>query len=285
MASTSHNKILVLDNDECIGAWSFASGLHSLFSSYIPTNTGIKTDICIQVLKSGLLKYYFNNGGARPGTKDTLKLAKISKDIGTIDKVIMYTSASNNNGWVDFLKECLEEFADVKGVYDLVLHKDNSSKVVISDGATYKYMSLVLEKLQYSKNTEIFMVDDKPHNIIGDAVKIAVSQYRHIVDKKYIVEMIDEFISTLQPMCSNPSTFWYSLKELILGDKGFKYDVYFNTQVLKCPLDQLLDKNLIEKCARMFIFNINTVQPICSKDTYDIIDQHSTLKLQRCSSV
>ena len=252
--TTNHIKqVLVLDNDECLGAWSFASGLHHVFSTYIPKNTGISIKVCLEILKKRLITYYFSNGGARPGTKDTLKLAQLYKQLGYIDKVIMFTSATNNNEWVEFLKDCLEEFADTKGVYDLVLHKNNTSCSIAPDGSTYKCMNVVLEKLLYSStDTIVCIVDDKPQNVLGNAIKVKVSPYRHVVDEDIILLMMHELINDLKILCTKSDKFWSIFVENIIGDKGYKHDVLMNTNVFKCPLNQLTDTNLIENCTKMF---------------------------------
>ena len=264
--------VFVLDNDECIGAWSIASAIHSLFATYVPKNTGIPKSDCLKVLKSALVKYYFSNGGARPGTKATLKLIKFYKDVGMIDKVIMFTSSNNGLGWVNFLKECLEEYVDAPGLYDLVLHRDNTPSSVSSDGATMKSLDLVRNKLGFqNEKTSIIMIDDKPHNIIGEGARIRVSPYRHIVDEKHIDKMIDDVIDTLELMyvftekTYAPKRLRHIIKHTILIDNdGIKREVSENTHIHRCPINQLNDTNLIENGVKAFMDHITPLSLVRS---------------------
>jgi hypothetical protein len=293
---TKNNKtekiILIIDNDECLGAWSMASAIYNIFSGFISNKTGIKVSKCKKVLKYYLIKYYFTNGGARPGTKDTLRLAKFYKDTGYIDSVIMFTSAKNENEWVSFLKECLEEYAGVEGLYDHVLHKNNSESKLSPDGSTVKCMNMVRKKLKYNKNSKIIIIDDKPQNIIGECIKVAVSEYRHILKEKYISDMIDNIIETLQlnyiPVNGVETVSPNSLKNIIkysilVDENGLKQDIKDNIEIHMCSLDQLDDTSLIKNCAMTFIDNLSPPIKLSRSLTYN--NQPLSFKLKRAISL
>jgi hypothetical protein len=260
---TQKYTVFVLDNDECIGAWGLASGIHQFFVEYISVNSGIAVEKCVQVLKTCMIKYYLSNGGARPGTKETLKMIKYYKDIGLINKVVMFTSANNKNKWVEFLKDCLEDYAQVNGLYDLVLHRDNTNSRVSDDGATIKSLDMVKNKLVLDgKNTKIIMFDDKPQNIEGTGVRIGVSPYRHVINANHLDEMIDKTLDILNTMYKPiegkktfpPIRFVNILKNAILFDKsGRDTDVNANLFIHNCPVNQLDDTNLIKEGVKAFM--------------------------------
>ena len=268
MTSHESNKniqVFVFDNDECIGALSLASAIHSIFATYVPKNTGILEKDCLSVLKGCLIKHYFSNGGARPGTKAILNLVKLYKEIGIIDKVVMFTSAPNGLGWVDFLKECIEDYCECPGLYDLVLHRDNTPVTLSSDGATVKSLDLVRRELGIEeKKNSIVMFDDKPHNIRGEGARVDVTPYRHVVEEKHINDMLDDVIDTLQKMyirtewkTYTPDQLRPNIKNIILVDKnGLPREVRVNTCIYHCPLDQRTDTNLIEKGVKAFMEHI-----------------------------
>ena len=253
--------VIVLDNDECIGSWSIASAIHNIFADYIPKNTGLQVSECLRLLKDCLIKYYLSKGGARPGTKETLKLLKFYKDAGYIDRVLMFTSSPNLNDWVNFLKDCLEHYADVKGLYDCVLHRENTDVKVSADGATVKCLDMVREKIGL-KNSKIIIIDDRPHNVRGEGVRIDVTPYRHVVDQENLSNMIDEIIDTLQNMYKPingvktypPKLFRKILKDTIfVSPNGIKKEINDNLLVHRCPIDQMDDKNLITNGMMMVI--------------------------------
>jgi hypothetical protein len=255
--------VFIFDNDECIGAWTLASSIHGVFSDYVPKATGIPVSDCLRVCRDSLVKHYFPNGGARPGTKETLQLVKFYKDLGKIDRVVMFTSAPNANEWVHYLKGCLEQYSGVEGLYDLVLHKGNVEVKIAKDGATLKCLDTVLERLNLPKeNTKIVMVDDRPHNIRGGCVRVAVSAYRHIINASHIEAMIDETLGTLQeiyrPVYGKktypPKMLSKMLKHSFLVDvNGIKKDISDNINIYNCPVDQLDDTNLMVEGTKAFL--------------------------------
>ena len=287
--------VLVLDNDECLGSWGLASGIHSFFVYYIPVHTGIPVSECLKALKTSLVKHYFRNGGARPGTKNLLKLIQMYKYLGMVNNVSMFTSSSNKYDWVVFLKECLEEYAGTSGVYDSVFHNDNTLSSISSDGATLKSMSLLCTRLSLEENkTRIIIIDDKPHNIRGSGIRIPVSPYRHVVDEIHVNRLLDDVFDVLQGIYSPivgiktypPDNFRKCIKNLVLVDKnGRKQDVYDNLHIHKCPLDQMNDTDLIEQSSKAFVKHILPVALIRSTSDNSFITIPSPISMKRSSSL
>ena len=129
----------------------------------------------------------------------------------------MYTSASNyaadgKFGYVHFLKECVEHYCGCRNIYDKVLHRNNVIARTASCGATIKDLANALltscqrktlvsyertkEKYKLNKyvnafTKNVFMVDDKPHNIKCRSGKaIGVSSYDFEGHPKYLVKCI-----------------------------------------------------------------------------------------------
>ena len=259
-------KVFVLDNDECLGQFGLLSGLYSLFVTYVSIHTGIPLHLCLQVLKKYVITYYLANGGARPGTKDTLRLLQQYKDNKLIDKVVMFTSAKNTNNWVLFLKDCLESYAGVVGLYDLIVHRDILIPSPAPDGATFKDLELVRFRLDITSDSPLFMIDDKPHNILGEGTRIPVTPYRHVVQYQDLGNLIRDSLTELQtlfipgPERYPPTNFICSLQTLIQSE--VEKDIKYNTLLHKCPINQLNDTSLIQACYRIFIKEIQPPIPL-----------------------
>ena len=246
--------VIVLDNDECLGFWGIASAIYEIYASYVPVNTNIPTNECLKVIKNLLVKHYLENGGARPGTKKLLKILKTYKDIGIVDKVVMFTSSRNNNNWVDSLKDMLEEYSKTKDLYDLVINRDNTYLESAPDGSTLKNVDIVLTKLNLNKeNTKIIILDDKPQNIKGTNFILGISPYRHIVDDIHIKNIIDESLDILDKLYKvkeGEKTFKPSLlnnlikHSLLIDENGIKKEIRDNLAIYKCSINQLDDTQL-----------------------------------------
>ena len=273
MSTTTSNceyrrTVLLVDNDECIGAWSLASAIHGLFTTYIPTHTGIPVETCLQIFKKNLIIHYLSNGGARPGTKSTLQLAKTHKDAGNIDHVVMFTSCSNKNGWVVFLKECIEEYAGVSGIYDYVFHRDNTPAETAQNGATVKCLTAARKRLGYSPTDKVIIIDDSPQNVRGTGHRVAVTKYRHIVGKTHIEDLIVSALNDLQAIWTAspgkiaPKRFAPLLVDTVINAKdGYADGVRFNMN-RGYAVNQMDDSNLMATVSKAFLELVPTMIPL-----------------------
>lgn len=193
-------KIIVLDNDECLGQF----GLFSSLYVYSRMNKDpYKVDL--GELKKSCVKYLFPNGIARPHLKELFNFLKFLKKNSKIDGVVMYTSAPNNlsdgkTGYVYFLKDCIELYCDSLDIYDKILHRNNVIAKTSKCGATIKDLGNVLltyqqrkylnggntnekRRLNHKVNTithNVIMIDDKPKNIRARSGKaIGVFPYEY----------------------------------------------------------------------------------------------------------
>lgn len=261
------DSVVATDMDQCIGFFNFASAIHGLFTTYIPKTTGISLNKCVNIFKDIMVKYYLPNGGARPGTKEILQMMNFYKNSGYIRSVVMFTSSTNNNNWVFCLKDCLEEFANVKGLYDLVLHRDNTEAKVSVDGATIKCLNMLREKLGVGLDVKVVIIDDKPHNIKGDGEIIPVTPYSHIVSRTVLSAMLDDAFDKLDN-AYKPKIGTYppiSLKKMVKntcldGPTGINTEIKNNFR-LGYPIDQLDDTDLIEKSLIIFMDHIK-IKPL-----------------------
>ena len=193
-------KIIVLDNDECLGQF----GLFSCLYVYARmTRDPYKIDL--NELKKSCVRYLFPNGVARPYLRELFNILKYLKENNKIDGVVMYTSAPNNlsdgkSGYVYFLKECIELYCNSPNIYDKVLHRNNVIAKTSKCGATIKDLGNVLlthqkrrvlagkdtadkRRINHKVNTmthNIIMIDDKPRNIRSRSGRaIGVSPYEY----------------------------------------------------------------------------------------------------------
>jgi hypothetical protein len=220
--------------------------------------------------------YYLAYGGARPGLKEMLKLLSHYKDTGKVFKIVMYTSARNGLDWVNFLKDCLEGFAEVDGLFDLVLHRGNSPQNITREGSTVKDMKFMCNKLKVEyKDTRIIMFDDKPHNIRDAHITIGMKEYRHIIEPKYLKMLILNTLRGLENIYKNesgtygPLLFYKNLETVIL--EGREEDVRDNKRIFKCPINQSDDTELVTKSFNAFLNIIEPTQLERSSSFTDII--------------
>ena len=193
-------KVVVLDNDECMGQFGFLSLFHQ-----IPFNIKGLPKVKREDLVNSVSKYILGGGAIRPYAAKLLKLLHSLKKQKKIDAVVMYTSASNTAGYVHFLKDCLEKYSDTIGVYDDVIHYRSVRSVRAEDGATRKDFKNVLLRLLskngikgpfqrnvvYNATRNIVMFDDRPYNInIRGGKVIGVEQYCRTISMENMLKVI-----------------------------------------------------------------------------------------------
>ena len=139
-------RAVALDNDETTGSWGRASLLYRLWVNVV----GRKPSV------DDFVDHYLAYGGARPGLANLLRELDQLKQNGSIDEVVMFTSASDKDGWVSFLKECLERFGHTPGLFGRVLSMQGNSARA-ANGRMLKDLSLVSPDPFH-----VVLVDDKP---------------------------------------------------------------------------------------------------------------------------
>ena len=253
-------KIVVLDNDECLGQF----GLFSCLYVYSRMTQDPYT-VNLNDLKKSCVKYLFSNGIARPYLKELFNILKFLKKNKKIDGIVMYTSAPNNlsdgkSGYVYFLKDCIELYCNCIGLYDKVLHRNNVIAKLSKCGATIKDLGNTLLtqqqrkilggkdtsekiKLNYKVNVmthNTVMIDDKPRNIrVRSGRAIGVTPYEYEGNSRIFKKCIQSVPNLRQKLeyyrdPENPKISVYQglLKEAHENDKNY-YRQKNNNELLK----------------------------------------------------
>jgi hypothetical protein len=259
--SIVYPKIIVLDNDECLGQFGLFSSLY-----VYARNTRDPYKIDLQELRNACVKYLFPYGVARPRLLELFMLLKKLKKSGKLDGVVMYTSAPNNltdgrGGYVHFLKDCIEQYCNCQGIYDKILHRNNVVAKVSSCGATIKDMGNALltscQRKQLMNNTytkekrkistyvnnytkHMLMIDDKPNNIRCRSGKVmGVTSYEFEGNSKIFKKCIDSVKNFKQKLESyrDPDNQQMSVYDGILQEADENYKTYYghknNTDLVK----------------------------------------------------
>ncbi len=157
-------KVVALDLDETTGFWGPGSLLFKVFKVFRkqPPPTAL------------FVQSYMEKGGARPYLRDLLQTLREWKESGRIDEVAIFTSASNSDGWIDYLTMCLGEYSECAGLFGRSIVREDAPEVSTGGGdiRTQKDLS----RLSKDPNT-VVLIDDKPKYALNGRV-IAVPEYR-----------------------------------------------------------------------------------------------------------
>lgn len=181
--SKKKHRAVVLDLDETTGAWGAGSVAFKMFHKFASKAPPIDM----------FVRHYLECGGARPWLKELLKTLEEWKRIDRIDEVAIFTAASNSNGWVTFLQECMELYAQTPGLFETCIARDeNSPLAVLESGGvrTVKDLSLVSPDAEH-----VVLIDDKPEYALNGYV-IGVSEYTQDVCITGLMEWMKTAIPT-----------------------------------------------------------------------------------------
>lgn len=184
----THNplKVVCLDLDETLGYFGPGSILFSIMNEY---DTKIHPDEIFQ-------KYLKEYNGIRPGTIELLRTLYDLKKKKYIDKLCIWTAASNHMKWVTFLVNSLCKISSIPiDAFDIILTREDSLGKMYVNGHSRveKNMLFLAKKLNCSDTSNFIMIDDKPQyvtNIIENN-NIAVGEYKHNIDYTNFVEDIE----------------------------------------------------------------------------------------------
>ena len=175
-------RVVALDNDETTGSWGQGSLLYMLWLRVL----GHKP------LVSDFVDKYLALGGARPGMIELLRHLHQMKTSGRIDEVVMFTGASDHDGWVTFLKDCLEEYAGTPGLFGRLLSRQHNSRTACDgSGRMWKDLSLVSPKPE-----QVVLIDDKPEYCLNGTV-VGVSEYREFVPTSALTELLQSQVKSV----------------------------------------------------------------------------------------
>merc|ERR1712195_52082 len=181
-SATRKHRAVVFDLDETTGAWGAGSLAFKMFHKFAgkapPTNM--------------FVRHYLECGGARPWLRELLKTLEEWKRIGRIDEVAIFTAASNSNGWVTFLQDCMELYAQTPGLFETCIARENSPLAVSESGGvrTVKDLSLVSPDAEH-----VVLIDDKPEYALNGYV-IGVPEYTQHVCTTALVNWMKTAIPT-----------------------------------------------------------------------------------------
>ena len=166
MSISVPKRILILDNDDCTGQYGILCILSKIYRYFYPSNT-------LDELAQFMVDHYLSpstedgSGGFRPYLKELLLVAKQLLSANKIDKLIIYTSATNRDNWVATLARCIEIYGEFeKGTIGFISR--NEHFIPANDGAGIKDIEYCIKHFYGDDNLDIskcFMVDDKLYNI------------------------------------------------------------------------------------------------------------------------
>ena len=176
-----HN-VVAFDLDETTGTWALGSLVFKVFLKFSGKSPPIHM----------FVRHYLECGGARPWLRELLKTLEEWKRIGRIDEVAICTSASNSNGWVTFLQNCMELYAQTTGLFGTCMVRENSELIVSENCGVRTVKDLSI----FSPDAEhVVLIDDKPQNALNGYV-IGVPEYRQDVCITGLIEWMQTEIPT-----------------------------------------------------------------------------------------
>ena len=207
-----------MDLDETAGNFALLNLAYKMFRKF--AGKAPPTDMFV--------RHYLECGGARPWLKPLLKTLEEWKRIGRIDEVAIFTSASNLNGWVTFLKECMELYAQTPGLFEKCLTREDAPLGFLESGGqrTVKDLSLVSPDAEH-----VVLIDDKPEYAVNGYV-IGVPEYKQDVCITGLKEWMKTEIPTHVDQIE--SVFAYDAATHPLNQRDFSADdaLYNAAQVL-----------------------------------------------------
>lgn len=170
-------RAVVFDLDQTTGSWGLGSLAFQVFLRY----GGNRDRFC-----QPFVRCYLQNGGARPWLLELLQGLHQWKEQGRIDEVAIFTAASNQNGWVTFLRDCMELYAGVPGLFGKVVSRETSPLVCTENGTrTVKDLSMIGKDAN-----QVVLIDDKPQFVLNGYV-IGVPEYNHEVCAEALRDWIE----------------------------------------------------------------------------------------------
>jgi hypothetical protein len=211
--------LLILDNDECLGYFGLLSNMYcTLLGEHFLSEKLLASDKKRADAEKLFINFgvdLLNLGFGRPGLKELFKMIKDLKHNKIINYVIMYTSASRNDGsdedpyinWVNMLRNIFEKYISDYRPYIKLYDLDHSGRSdenpprMSKDGATQKSVDVVINRLSLDPKyvDSVIFMDDRPENIYKwdeeKLIRLCVKQYFHLPSYNLIKELCKKYDS------------------------------------------------------------------------------------------
>ena len=195
-------KIVCLDLDETMVHCPRLSIWMNVFGHY--NDLTLKENK--EILK-GEIKVFLEMGGLRPGVKKLIQTLNNLLLMKKLDRVGIFTSATNKNNYVNYLKLCIEELSGVpENTISFLMTREHGTKIA-RDGSTIKDLYEVYNlfyKIEtmadlYGKYSikKVVILDDKPYNVAQyscgyyDENIIGISQYNKDINYLDFIKKIN----------------------------------------------------------------------------------------------
>lgn len=178
-------RVVALSTDQVPGS---LSGMRRIYERLLKAGLEPPVQLFLSCLRSGT---------ARPFLRELFLKLREWLQQGRIDRVVIYTTESNENGWVSFIANCLEEYAETPDLIDQVITREQCPRARIpgapstsssDDGAglhVFKDLSLLSPDPQ-----RVVIIQGQPEYIVNGLV-IGVPDYNANVPfdrvKEYLV--------------------------------------------------------------------------------------------------
>ena len=181
---------VVLDLDLTLGYWGLASFAYNSFFTYT-AGRAPPTSIFVQ--------HHLSKGGARPHLIQLLQTLNNWKAAGDISEVVIFTSATNAEGWVTFLVQCLEEYARTPFLFGRTFAREDAPLV----GHVQGQPRIRKDLSRVGLNPDlVVLVDDKPDLAFNGRV-LAVPEYWASVPSAGLEQAIKELLPHLAAKISD----------------------------------------------------------------------------------
>eukprot|EP00656_Telonema_subtile_P051920 TRINITY_DN7098_c0_g1_i1.p1 TRINITY_DN7098_c0_g1~~TRINITY_DN7098_c0_g1_i1.p1 ORF type:complete len:212 (-),score=43.90 TRINITY_DN7098_c0_g1_i1:40-675(-) len=150
-------KAVVLDLDETTGSWGVGSLAYNIYYQLAGKK---QPPVALFVEK------YLARGAARPWLLELLQTMQQWKQSGRIGELAIFTAASNERGWVTFLRQCMEDYACTPGLFGRCICREQSPEALTAEGTrTLKDLSRIS-----SDSDQVVLIDDQPRFVTNGYV-------------------------------------------------------------------------------------------------------------------
>jgi hypothetical protein len=144
------------------------------------------------------VQYYLEEGGARPYLKELLVKLAEWKHAERINEVSIFASASNANGWVTFLKQCMELYAGTPGLFDQIIAREQCPRVMTATGLR---ILVDLSRISAHPNYVVLISHNPEYAINGRVIAVApYRQYTGDMFKDKMKERVPDHSETIEQL-------------------------------------------------------------------------------------
>lgn len=291
--------IIVFDLDECLGSFKLPGWIYYTAKKYYNKTITFPNADLDKVMQEGLQSAWL-----RPGIENIFKIVDYHRKCGDINKICIFTNASNEQEWVEYIVKQISLSVEIPELFDVIVSRDSEERTIVDmkdynkyGGIPPKFLIDIIRKTGCSIETPIIMFDDRTCNIVPhigikkeDSIEYIIQNFHleeipaydienHILeDYNLLFEFIEDYMQTSERGLASFFMIGMDIRESERAIENVKitrqtYEYFLPPLIAKIMPEIIMDEkyknnnnNFLQRIKKLIVSSVENIFLFCEAE-------------------